>query len=84
MKQWVPLSAEEQSEDEEVSFELFAADWATPGFKEFHRRAQLFVLLFIEAASYVDEDDPRWSFVTLYVYKPCFPSPLLARAGASG
>ena len=64
-RRWVPLSAEEQASAEEVSYEMFATTWDTPAFKEFHRRAQLFVLLFIEAASYIDEDDPRWSFVTL-------------------
>ncbi len=64
-RRWVALRAEEQSTEEEVSYEMFASTWDTPGFKEFHRRAQLFVLLFIEAASYIDEDDPRWSFITL-------------------
>lgn len=27
--------------------------WDTPGFREFHRRAQLFILLYIEAGSYI-------------------------------
>jgi hypothetical protein len=27
--------------------------WDTPGFKEYHRRMQLFILLFIEGGSYV-------------------------------
>jgi histone acetyltransferase 1 len=37
----------------------------TPGFKEYHRRMQIFVLLYIEGGSYIDEEDDRWEFVTL-------------------
>lgn len=37
----------------------------TKGFKEYHRRMQIFVLLYIEGGSYIDEDDDRWEFVTL-------------------
>lgn len=29
------------------------ATWSTPGFKEYHRRMQLYILLFIEGGSYV-------------------------------
>lgn len=28
---------------------------------------QIFVLLYIEGGSYIDEEDDRWEFVTLYV-----------------
>lgn len=38
----------------------------TPGFREYHRRMQIFVLLYIEGGSYIDEEDDRWEFVTLY------------------
>lgn len=37
----------------------------TKGFKEYHRRMQIFVLLYIEGGSYIDEEDDRWEFVTL-------------------
>lgn len=53
--------------NDEVLFEAFASSWETPGFKEFHRRMQVFLLLFIEGATYIEEDDPRWEFLTLSV-----------------
>lgn len=53
--------------DDEIVYEAYHANWATPGFKEFHRRMQIFVLLYIEAASYLDEEDERWEFICLSV-----------------
>ncbi|GAA6062039.1 hypothetical protein JCM10212_005024 [Sporobolomyces blumeae] len=52
--------------DDEVVYEAYWSNWDTPGFKEFHRRAQIFVLLYIEGAQYIDEEDGRWEFVTLF------------------
>lgn len=37
----------------------------TTGFKDLHRRMQVFMLFYIEIGSYIEEDDPRWEFVTL-------------------
>lgn len=59
----------EDEEEEETTYEVYKADWSTPGFKEYHRRMQVFLLLYIEGASYIDEEDPRWEFLTL-----CAPS----------
>ncbi|OBZ75134.1 Histone acetyltransferase type B catalytic subunit [Grifola frondosa] len=54
-------------EDEEtVDFEVYHSTWKTPGFREYHRRMQLFILLYIEAGSYISEDDETWEFVVLY------------------
>ena len=39
--------------------------WNTPGFKEYHRRMQLFILLYIEAGSYINETEDQWEFVVL-------------------
>jgi histone acetyltransferase 1 len=36
-----------------LSFADKKATWSTPGFREYHRRMQLFILLFIEGGSYV-------------------------------
>ncbi|TKY85682.1 hypothetical protein EX895_005222 [Sporisorium graminicola] len=47
-------------------FEVYRSTWETPGFREYHRRMQLFVLLFIEGASYIQEDETNWEFFTLY------------------
>ncbi|KAI9056961.1 histone acetyltransferase type B [Trametes sanguinea] len=66
------LSPEDQ---ETVDFEVYhvsaispgtAHTWQTPGFREFHRRMQLFVLLYIEGGSYISESEDSWEFVVLY------------------
>ncbi|KAI0032357.1 acyl-CoA N-acyltransferase [Vararia minispora EC-137] len=56
------------SEDDEdaVVFEVYYSKWDTPGFKEYHRRMQMFILLYIEAGSYINEDEDLWEFVVLY------------------
>ncbi|OCF74848.1 histone acetyltransferase type B catalytic subunit [Kwoniella mangroviensis CBS 8886] len=61
-------NGEELKEDDEnaVVFEMYKATWNTPGFREYHRRMQLFILLFIEGGSYVHEDEDSWEFITLY------------------
>ncbi|GAA6009078.1 hypothetical protein JCM10207_004085 [Rhodosporidiobolus poonsookiae] len=62
---WEVLEGDEGADDE-VVYEAYWSNWDTPGFKEYHRRMQIFVLLYIEGASYIDEEDGRWEFVTLY------------------
>ncbi|GMM38385.1 histone acetyltransferase catalytic subunit [Saccharomycopsis crataegensis] len=37
--------------------------------KEFHRRIQIFVLLFIEAGSYIDETDDKWDYYFIFEKK---------------
>ena len=54
---------------------------ATPGFRDYHRRMQLFILLYIEAGSYIQEDDERWEFVVLYVFCALFPSLIIRLRG---
>ncbi|KAK7689007.1 hypothetical protein QCA50_007698 [Cerrena zonata] len=57
----------EPDEDLElVEFEIWHATWKTPGFKEYHRRMQLFILLYIEGGSYIKEEEDEWEFVILY------------------
>lgn len=36
-----------------------------PGFLDLHRRMQLFILLYIEAGSYIQEDEDKWEFLVL-------------------
>ncbi|KAK2460635.1 hypothetical protein APHAL10511_007105 [Amanita phalloides] len=50
----------------QVSFEVYHSTWDTPGFREYHRRLQLFVLLFIEGGSYINDDEDAWEFMVLY------------------
>lgn len=63
---WTAMGMEEvEGEEEEIVFVAYEANWETPGFKEYHRKMQIFVLLYIEGAQYIDEEDGRWEFITL-------------------
>ncbi|KAH9934953.1 histone acetyltransferase type B catalytic subunit [Fomitopsis serialis] len=54
-------------EDEDaIDFEVYQCTWDTPGFRELHRRMQLFILLYIDGGSYIREDEDVWQFVVLY------------------
>jgi histone acetyltransferase 1 len=44
---------------------LSQATWKDPGFREYHRRMQLFILLYIEAGSFIKEEEESWEFVVL-------------------
>jgi len=46
-------------------FDMSQATWKTPGFREYHRRMQLFILLYIEAGSYINEEEESWEFFVL-------------------
>lgn len=46
----------------ERHFEFYNCDANTPGFVSFHARLQTFVMWFVDAASYLDLDDPQWMF----------------------
>ncbi|CAG8464272.1 1734_t:CDS:2, partial [Racocetra persica] len=45
------------------------ATFSTPRFKEFHRRLQIFVLFYIEAGSYIDEEDDKWEIALIFEKK---------------
>jgi len=49
----------------ERQFEVYKTDIQCPGFKEYHERLQTFILFYIDAASYIDTDDDRWTFYLL-------------------
>lgn len=38
------------------------ADMTCPGFKAYHARLQTFLLWFVDAASFIDVDDDKWTF----------------------
>ncbi|KAF8626361.1 hypothetical protein AX15_005012 [Amanita polypyramis BW_CC] len=56
----------EQEDENLLEFEAYHATWSTPGFKEYHRRLQLFVLLYIEGGSYINDEEDSWEFMVLY------------------
>jgi len=52
--------------EEAIEFEVYHATWNSPGFREYHRKMQLFILLYIEGGSYINEEEDTWEFVVLY------------------
>ncbi|KAF8590494.1 histone acetyltransferase type B catalytic subunit [Ramaria rubella] len=56
----------DEDSDDAVTYEVYHTTMAIPGFRDYHRRMQIFILLYIEAGSYIQEDDDRWEFVILY------------------
>ncbi|TDL27661.1 histone acetyltransferase type B catalytic subunit [Rickenella mellea] len=60
-----PTQADEENNDV-IVYEVYHATWDTPGFREYHRRMQIFILLYIEGGSYIQEDEETWEFVVLY------------------
>jgi len=51
----------------EVSnFEVYQSTISDQGFKDYHERFQFFIMFYIDAASYIDVDDDKWIFFTLF------------------
>ncbi|CAL1703427.1 unnamed protein product [Somion occarium] len=57
---------EPEEETELVEYEIFHCTWKTPGFREYHRRIQIFILLYIEGGSFIKEEEEEWEFIILY------------------
>ncbi|KAI9511344.1 acyl-CoA N-acyltransferase [Russula earlei] len=55
-----------EDDPDAIVYEVWHATWNTPGFREYHRRMQLFILLYIEAGSYINEAEDSWEFTVLY------------------
>ncbi|KAI9446791.1 acyl-CoA N-acyltransferase [Lactarius indigo] len=55
-----------EDDPDAIVYEVWHATWNTPGFREYHRRMQIFILLYIEAGSYINESEDAWEFVVLY------------------
>ncbi|KAJ3048076.1 histone acetyltransferase 1, partial [Rhizophlyctis rosea] len=49
-----------------VVFEMYKCNFSTPGCKQYHKRIQLFLLWFIEGASFIEDTDPNWDLVFVY------------------
>ncbi|BGP54026.1 hypothetical protein JCM8202_003025 [Rhodotorula sphaerocarpa] len=65
-RDWELIEDPDADDKDGVRYEGYWTNWDTPGFKEYHRRMQIFALFYIEGASYIDEEDGRWEFVTLF------------------
>uniref|UniRef100_A0A8C8F3C0 Histone acetyltransferase type B catalytic subunit n=1 Tax=Oncorhynchus tshawytscha TaxID=74940 RepID=A0A8C8F3C0_ONCTS len=49
-------------EGEDFTYQIHKVDLSCPGFREYHKRLQTFLMWFIETASFIDVDDDRWDF----------------------
>lgn len=47
-------------------FEVYRCDMSVTGFRELHDQMQTWLLWMIDGASYIDADDERWEFLTMY------------------
>ena len=43
-------------------FEIYKNTIDASGFRSYHERLQTFLLWYVDAASFIDVDDDRWSF----------------------
>eukprot|EP00300_Choanocystis_sp_HF-7_P005677 c14212_g1_i2.p1 GENE.c14212_g1_i2~~c14212_g1_i2.p1 ORF type:complete len:297 (-),score=39.08 c14212_g1_i2:406-1248(-) len=59
-------SAGDGNEFEHVTFEVYQGSLQDSAFAAFHRRIQLLNILFIDGASYIDEEDSGWLVHTLF------------------
>lgn len=50
----------------EKCFEMFNPSIEDAGFREYHDRMQTFLLWFVDAASYIDTDDEKWEYYTIF------------------
>lgn len=48
------------------TYEIYYCDIKVPGFKDYHRRLQPWIMFFIDAASYIDDADDNWRFFLLF------------------
>ncbi|KAI9622693.1 hypothetical protein H4Q26_014974 [Puccinia striiformis f. sp. tritici PST-130] len=60
-KRWERCTTDQMEDEQDVIYELWATNWKTPGFRDYHRRMQILVLFYIEGGTYIEEDDDRWS-----------------------
>eukprot|EP00298_Acanthocystis_sp_HF-20_P003639 c13991_g1_i1.p1 GENE.c13991_g1_i1~~c13991_g1_i1.p1 ORF type:complete len:377 (-),score=128.85 c13991_g1_i1:33-1163(-) len=56
----------QNSSDLNATYEIYLGDFSDHKFVQFHRRMQLFTLLFIDGASFIEENDDRWLVYTLF------------------
>ncbi|XP_067934833.1 histone acetyltransferase type B catalytic subunit-like [Watersipora subatra] len=48
------------------NFEIYKSSIEVKGFRAYHERLQTFLLWFVDAASYIDVDDGKWTFYLIY------------------
>ncbi|XP_064644146.1 histone acetyltransferase type B catalytic subunit-like [Lineus longissimus] len=68
-------------ENQEKHFAIFKTSIESPSFREYHERLRTFLLWFVDAASYLDDDDDRWSYYLLFEKYKSNGNPMFALAG---
>ena len=48
------------------TYEIYKPDVTCPGYQEYHEKMESFILWFIDAASFIDVDDDKWDFFTVF------------------
>ncbi|XP_023348942.1 histone acetyltransferase type B catalytic subunit [Eurytemora carolleeae] len=51
---------------DDKTYEVYSCTESTPGFRSYHDRLQVWIMFYIDAASYIDIDDDNWKFFLLY------------------
>ncbi|CAK1545703.1 unnamed protein product [Leptosia nina] len=60
------FSVEPNDGGDKRTFEVYYCETSTPGFLNFHKRLQTFLLWYVDAASFIDVDDDQWTFFTMF------------------
>ncbi|KAL5510440.1 hypothetical protein EMCRGX_G005982 [Ephydatia muelleri] len=55
-----------QEGNKNVTFEIYKANIHTPGFLQYHARLQTFIIWYIDASSFIDVEDEKWTFYLLF------------------
>ena len=50
------------ADGQEREFEVYKTDIETLGFREYHQRLQTFMLFYVDAASFIDDEDEKWAY----------------------
>lgn len=66
----IPGQLVDDFEQDNESYEIYKLDLTSDSGLELHQRLQILVLLFIEAGSYIDSNDPLWNVYVLYKVSP--------------
>ena len=48
------------------NFEIYFGNHETPNLLSYHSRLQPWIMFYIDAASYLDSDDPNWHYFLMF------------------
>ncbi|XP_071478143.1 histone acetyltransferase type B catalytic subunit-like [Diadema antillarum] len=74
-------SIEEAEQGTTRHFEIYKSSINTAGFRDFHAHLQTFLWWFVDASSYIDVDDEKWMYYTVFEKYPHNESKRYATVG---